>query len=437
MTDIQKLAIRLDSAYSRKPPRTTDSPQKLLEYSAARMEELRKGLAELDNPSTEGRSTRIQNYLRKVQRGRADRLLNRFASLVQSLDPPAPRFPVTLRDLLGEFESLGEEFEGGVETKWETSKSAYLRSDDYRSSCTPKIELAVDTDDIELEHVNLGPFRIVLDVDSLLKGLESGRDDDLGVGCFFVKALSPCPSNLDYVHPHVNRGAVCIGDGAAPLRTALRQGRLTDAFLIVKTVLSTYNPGSAYQRLDEWDGSATRCDRCDSTVGDDGSACATCGVDLCDDCVLCCSDDGCKSPVCSSCRRECRVCGEGFCRSCTQVLYSPDRPRIASQSRVCAACRRACPGCGETKAVDDFGDLQESPLCLWCAEAKSNQPQDEEDKDHDNATADNADPCDPDDGLGHSQLVALAQAATEVEPESAAGDGPWGGSALVHSGVEV
>ena len=77
----------------------------------------------------------------------------------------------------------------------------------------------------------------------------------------------PLRSNEDVTHPHVSDEAVCEGDGRVPIRKALEQGRLLDFFVIVRNLLQTYNSGSPFVSLDDWEG--IRCADCGASAGED------------------------------------------------------------------------------------------------------------------------------------------------------------------------
>src|SRR5690606_18801456 len=98
--------------------------------------------------------------------------------------------------------------------------------------------------------------------------------------------------------PHVQDEGLCEGEGRQTLRSALEQGRLFEFFLVVERILNTYNAGSAYVSLDEWNG--VSCDDCGRTTNEDDSvSCQECGTCSCDDCY-----------------RYCESCSESFCAGC-------------------------------------------------------------------------------------------------------------------------
>lgn len=183
--------------------------------------------------------------------------------------------------------------------------------------------VSVTTDSIALEGIELGRFRLVLDLSRLSRG-RCGGD------CLSVEALDPNPasSNDEVTHPHVQGGQVCLGDGAGLFRTALAEGRLYDAFVIVNQVLHTYNDASPYIALDRWHGRA--CDQCDDHVReDDGSCCEGCGDLLCNDC-----------------QRSCTDCDYTYCRSC---LTSKDDDLL-------------CSACLEVREAEESEDTEEDEL---------------------------------------------------------------------------
>src|SRR5262249_39833244 len=144
--------------------------------------------------------------------------------------------------------------------------------------------VSVTTDPITLEGIHLGAFTIQLNWRHLTHDAEGE----------LPKILARDPNQAatadDVTHPHVKYESLCSGDAKVPLRKALEQGRLADAFNLVNSVLSTYNPKSAHVRLDDWEGF------------------------LCQDCGAACSEDehyscdGCNDNVCSDCLGSCASC---------------------------------------------------------------------------------------------------------------------------------
>jgi hypothetical protein len=178
--------------------------------------------------------------------------------------------------------------------------------------------LQVRTDPIVLEQTALGRFRIELRWQLI------GRER-----AYEVIAETPnTPENNDEVtHPHVSGNSLCEGEGKAPIRRALAEGRLLDFFTLVRQVLETYNPGSAYVELSRWNGVA--CKDCGYVMCGDGyGICDRCEDPLCSDCSAGCSR--CDRYVCNGCSTSCEACERTLCESC---LQSTDSGRL-----LCPTC---------------------------------------------------------------------------------------------------
>lgn len=109
--------------------------------------------------------------------------------------------------------------------------------------------LSVFTEPIELAGIFLGDFEIRLQIPQLAE-MRNGN-------YLQVIALDPHPAatNDCVTHPHISEEYLCAGDASVPMQTALVNGRICDFFMLVRSVLETYNPSSPYVSLDEWDGS--------------------------------------------------------------------------------------------------------------------------------------------------------------------------------------
>ncbi|HET6423246.1 MAG TPA: hypothetical protein VFG20_06155 [Planctomycetaceae bacterium] len=196
--------------------------------------------------------------------------------------------------------------------------------------------VTVRTDRIMLDDVDLGPFAIVW---------SWGNPDDS------LRVIAEEPQRPDYpedlTHPHVREDELCVGDGQAALDQAFRSGRLFDAFLILRQILKTYNPHSAYASLWRWTGRV--CRGCAGSVSEDESwSCETCGEVFCGDCSQCC--DACGDPVCQGCSSLCSDCETRICSRCRAVV---DGRRLS-----------VCQACYETPTPDEEADdeTQETPL---------------------------------------------------------------------------
>lgn len=175
----------------------------------------------------------------------------------------------------------------------------------------------VVTDAVTLDDTPLGRFRIVLDLSRL--------NDRYQQPLYAVRtvAIDPNPAGTEpaVTHPHVRDDVPCLGDACLPVRNALIEGRLLDAFQLIDRVLHTYNDGSAYVQLEDWSGAA--CEECDRIASsDDLSSCDNCGCRLCEDCCYCC--DRCSSTYCRSCLTERSGVGRNsrdsrlLCNACIQ-----------------------------------------------------------------------------------------------------------------------
>jgi hypothetical protein len=234
----------------------------------------------------------------------------------------------SLRELYSEMIQLRQEFDG--------ISCSRSRSEQH---------LSVTTEPIELHGVYLGEFEIVLDIDRLAR--ECGSDT------FIVRALDPHPaaSNRGVTHPHVSDEQICPGDASAAIRGALCNGRICDAFLMMRSVLLVYNSGSPHVSLDSWGG--TPCYECGYTVSESNAHwCEACEENFCDECSTCC--DQCSKTVCSGCSATCPACQEIACRSCMTVCDDCGEP-------ICLNCQKdgECPCHDENHEQENQSDEQE------------------------------------------------------------------------------
>jgi hypothetical protein len=208
-------------------------------------------------------------------------------------------------------------------------------------------QIAVTTDPIRLEGRYLGPFRIELYIDRL--------SDRMGSGAFDCVATDPHPAagNEETTHPHVKSNNLCAGEATVPIQAALRQGRIADAFSLINSVLNTYNPGSPYVSLDDWE----------------GIACGDCGATTDRDELFSC--DACESVICEHCISSCEACDQSVCQACLQRESRGKR-------YLCPACRTECSRCGGTVAESD---VDEAGLCPQCQE-EDREAQDQKENEH-------------------------------------------------------
>ena len=194
--------------------------------------------------------------------------------------------------------------------------------------------LSVLTEPIVLEDIDLGPFRIVLNWKAV--------PEPAGSAPYKVEAVSPYhpDGQSDITHPHVMRDRLCEGDATLAVRQALCAGRLTDFFQIINQVLHTYNSGSPYARLGEWDG--TDCHACGASVSDDGSYCDFCQSQVCEDCSSFCSL--CDTSACQSCLQSCRHCDSELCPKCAEECGDCEGvfcPKCLNPNELCKDCDHA------------------------------------------------------------------------------------------------
>lgn len=199
--------------------------------------------------------------------------------------------------------------------------------------------LIVSTDPIELKGIYLGPFDISLQLDELSN--HSQRE------MFIVTALDPHPAagNDHVTHPHVSDEKLCTGDAGPSIRTALEGGRIADFFILVRSILTTYNPDSPYVKLEEWAGE--ECGECGYRMHEDSTYfCERCEQNYCDECIGWCR--GCDLSLCQSCLDLCPECEESICTHCVT-------PCGNCESRCCQSCltEDLCPTCIQEQEHQD------------------------------------------------------------------------------------
>ena len=288
------------------------------------------------------RARRLHRMLWKATRWQrhaaADRLRKQLAIELQNLDRmlgptinflSRPLAPVpSMRELFGELAAIEEEFE------------ELIIELNHRT-------VAVRTDPIQLEGIYLGPFEIRV----FLNDLASSS----GPCPYTVAAMDPHPAaSADHVtHPHVSDERLCAGDATGPINRALETGRLSDFFLLVRSVLTTYNPSSPYVALDEWDGEP--CSDCGVRTHEDNRClCDRCERDYCDECMSFCRP--CAMPACHGCVSVCDLCGQPCCGDCLS-------PCDQCSDMACPACRDngVCVSCSEDKETDDDPESNDNP----------------------------------------------------------------------------
>jgi hypothetical protein len=257
---------------------------------------------------------------------RLERALERCSERFQEirgrvLRPRSPLFIQRTRDIFRDLVALTDEFEGV-------------------SIDGPSRTVAVTTEAIVLEDINLGPFKIELHWD---------RIGDRRT--YRVIALNPNPAgeSSDTTHPHVKGEQLCEGDGRQAIESALRAGRLLDFFQLVSRILETYNAGSAYVALSEWNGSP--CSDCGDVISEEERyTCDRCGDSLCKNCLGSCVR--CEAFCCHSCTNYCRKCEESICSGCQETCGHCAR----SLCRSCISETGLCEECQEEHDATTLDD---------------------------------------------------------------------------------
>ena len=206
--------------------------------------------------------------------------------------------------------------------------------------------LSITTEPIELEHVYLGEFSIQLHIDRL-----SQAPRRRNVYRIVAEDPHPSTSNDSVTHPHVRDEELCAGDATAAICAALETGRICDFFLLVRSVLTTYNGHSPYVPLAEWNGRA--CSDCGYvTDSDETYYCEYCSEDFCSECISYCRR--CDTSACRSCLETCPICDERICPNC--MTRCPD-----CKATICTSCLQA--GECECRQEDetDEPETQETP----------------------------------------------------------------------------
>ncbi len=237
---------------------------------------------------------------------------------------PVPIHMLSFAELIQEFEQIEAEFGG-----W-----GYER---------PGI-LTVATEPITLEEMPLGAFEIRLNLESLGMGRHDPPYELL------ARAPNPASCNESITHPHIRDGQLCEGDAASPIKAALAEGRLCDFFMLVRSVLQTYNPHSPHVALENWHGSS--CHDCSSLMNDDErSYCEACDHDFCESCISYCRC--CDETQCLNCLENCPRCEERTCNDCMEVCLGCART-------CCRSCLNEgiCPGCQDKKDPQDAQNNQ-------------------------------------------------------------------------------
>jgi hypothetical protein len=244
-----------------------------------------------------------------------------------------PRVVPSLRFLKEELQQIDADF-GGLTIDW-MGKA-----------------ICATTEPVTLKGVTLGPFAIRFHWERLPQAIDPY--------CFDAVALEPrSPAVNDAVtHPHVKNNKVCAGEAAGPIKAALEQGRLADAFHLLRGVLFTYNPRSPHVAIQAWQG--ITCSDCECMVSsDDIYACEGCSEEHCSDCVIRCS--GCDGAFCADCLQNCSRCEARCCRYCLIEAQG-------ARGQFCPECRWCCERCQAFFVVDvQNPNVYRCPACRAAA----------------------------------------------------------------------
>ena len=294
-----------------------------------------------------------------------------------------------IRQIFEDLKAIDENMEGGL--RWDHKlKHLYVTTD--------AIDLRDDEND---ENTYLGQFEIRLKIPQIF----SPDTTEQGV---VITALDPHPAAAKYhvTHPHVSDEHLCMGDGKMAIFGAVQQGRLYDAFEIIKSILNTYNPDSPYVKLSEWENGSedeeSSCDECGYST-DDLSTCNSCGHIVCDECSRSCNS--CENTFCNNCLQTCPECDESVCNGCMTECSECHKPMCRSclnghecERVECAHCheevveadalrcrcgKMLCPACDAQKKCECHSDLlppippdqaETIPLPLTYRAARFNEP---------------------------------------------------------------
>ena len=310
-------------------------------------------------PSNARRVTTARSFIDRMAmlHGYIEQMRQYSSSHLTAINKSRPAGMSTSSDMLKDFAQMEEEF--------------YEFRIDLRNW---KISATIP-DPIVLEGVYLGEFRIVLN-------LKSMRDGNFEPTAFKIVAVNPHPAwgRPEITHPHVSSEELCAGDAKLPVKNALRQGRILDAFLLIKSVLQTYNSGSPHVKLSAWEGQP--CHECGERGDEDypePEKCNNCRQMYCSNCSETC--DVCDRTCCCSCMCKCETCDKEVCPSCIKI-------NDIDQKEICAGCSTTCDNCSKT--VDNAHFDTDHGMCDSCVDDLPDEDADDEDADDEDAdTADN------------------------------------------------
>ena len=139
-----------------------------------------------------------------------------------------------------------------------------------------------------------------------------------------------------------------------PSTSAAGKYRVCDAFLLVRSVLETYNSSSPYVSLDNWEGIA--CYDCGYTVPEEEIYyCEHCDREFCSECFGYCSH--CETSLCRGCLTTCPECEQDRCENCMATCQ-------ACGESICIGClqEELCPACTqESEDLQDEIEIESQP----------------------------------------------------------------------------
>lgn len=191
--------------------------------------------------------------------------------------------------------------------------------------------LAVSTPAITLKGLDLGRFRIELNV------LPLGRRTNKNIYELRTLDLKCAASNGGVSHPHVLYGHLNAREFTEPIRDAKMAGRIADLFHLIVAALETYDPTTAYVKIDDWH--KVFCNQCHQELPEGlRMFCEGCDEWCCQRCRLECPD--CGKHVCQDCQSICPLCGKILCHTCITTCAT-------CGASACQSCLQGglCPGC--------------------------------------------------------------------------------------------
>lgn len=191
--------------------------------------------------------------------------------------------------------------------------------------------LAVTTPSVALQGLDLGRFRIELNVLSL------GRRARKSFYEIRTLDLRCAASNGGACHPHVLFGHLNAREFTEPIREAKLMGRIADFFNLIVQALQSYDPSTAYVKIQDWH--KVFCSQCHAELQEgEHLFCEGCDEYCCQRCQVQCPD--CGKRVCQNCQSVCHLCGGILCSHCISSC-------ALCGAGTCQRCLQAglCPGC--------------------------------------------------------------------------------------------